>query len=54
MIVEIGPRPYVALAFPEESPFFSTGENRPPPAHIRRIRSLAELWRVHRRVLRPS
>ena len=48
MIVEIGPRPYVALAFPEESTFFSTGENR-PPAHIRRIRSLAELWRVHQR-----
>ncbi len=44
MIVEIGPRPYVALAFPEESVFFSTGEN-PPPAHISRIRSLAELWR---------
>lgn len=45
MIVEIGPRPYVALAFPEESAFFSTGEN-PTPEHIRRIRSLAELWRL--------
>src|ERR1700761_8943416 len=47
MIVEIGPRPYVALAFPEESAFFSTGEN-PPPEHVRRVRSLAELWRLVR------
>ena len=45
MILEIGPRPYVALAYPEASAFFSTGET-PPPAHVRRIGSLAELWRL--------
>ena len=45
MIIEIGPRPYVATAFPQESAFFSTGENRPPPGP-RLIRSLAELWRL--------
>ncbi|HEX3406064.1 MAG TPA: hypothetical protein VHS81_02405, partial [Caulobacteraceae bacterium] len=42
MIVEIGPRPYVALAFPEESAFYSTGEN-PPPPEVRLIKSMAGL-----------
>ena len=46
MIIEIGPRPYVATAFPEESAFFSTGENCPPPGP-RLIRSLAELCQEH-------
>ncbi len=45
MIIEIGPRPYVAAAFPEESAFFSTGETVPPPGP-RLIGSLAELWRM--------
>ena len=45
MILEIGPRPYVALAFPEASAFFSTGEN-PPSPHLRQIRSMAELTRM--------
>jgi hypothetical protein len=45
MIVEIGPRPYVAAAFAGESAFFSTGEN-PPPPDMRTIGSLGELWRM--------
>jgi hypothetical protein len=45
MILEIGPRPYVAAAFPEQSAFFSTGETPPPPG-IRLIRSLTALWRM--------
>ena len=43
MIIEIGFRPYVALAFPDESAFFSTGET-PPRPEVRLIRSMAELW----------
>src|SRR5579872_4037075 len=45
MIIEIGPRPYVAAAFAGESAFFSTGEQPPAPG-IRAIGSLAELWRM--------
>ena len=45
MIVEIGPRPYVAAAFPEEAAFFSTNDAEPPPGP-RRLRSLAELSRL--------
>jgi hypothetical protein len=45
MIIEIGPRPYVARAFPEESAFFSTGEAEPPPG-TRLVRSLVELGRL--------
>jgi hypothetical protein len=43
MILEIGFRPYVALAFPDEAVFFSTGETPPPPG-VRRVGSMAELW----------
>ena len=45
MIIEIGPRPYVASAFPDESLFFSTGEAEPPPGP-RLLRSLGELSRL--------
>jgi hypothetical protein len=46
VILEIGPRPYVAAAFPEESLFFATHPAAPAPDGVRRLRSLLALWRA--------
>jgi hypothetical protein len=48
VIVEIGPRPYVARACPDEAVFFST-DTGDPPAGIRSLGSLAALWQALRR-----
>jgi hypothetical protein len=44
MIVEIGPRPYVAAAFPESSLFFATDAPPDPIEGLTVLRSLAGLW----------
>ena len=44
MILEIGPRPYVAAAYPETSLFFATDPGSETPAGATAVRSLAALW----------
>ena len=44
MIVEIGPRPYVARSFAAGSLFFSTDSARDRPEGIARLASLGDLW----------
>ena len=44
MIVEIGPRPYVARTFAGESVFFSTDSARDRPEGVALLPSLADLW----------
>lgn len=44
MIVEIGPRPYVASAYPDASLFFATAAVEDIPAGLTRLRSLPALW----------
>ncbi|MGH6957804.1 MAG: glycosyltransferase [Caulobacteraceae bacterium] len=46
MIVEIGPRPYVARAYPAESFFFATDAAHAPAEGVRAIPSLPALWRA--------
>jgi hypothetical protein len=46
VILEIGPRPYVAAAFPEESLFFATDPSSTAPDGAPRLRSLGALWRA--------
>lgn len=46
MILEIGPRPYVATARPEDSLFFATDPAASAPDGIRALRSLGALWRA--------
>ena len=46
MIVEIGPAPYVALAYPDETLFFPTDPGHGAPDAIRRLASLGELSRA--------
>jgi hypothetical protein len=44
MIVEIGPRPYIARTYPAESAFFSTDSARDRPEGIAMLPSLGDLW----------
>jgi hypothetical protein len=44
VILEIGPRPYVAAAYPETSLFFATDPGSETPAGATAVRSLAALW----------
>jgi Glycosyl transferases group 1 len=44
MIVEIGPRPYIARTYPAESVFFSTDSARDRPDGIAVLPSLGDLW----------
>jgi hypothetical protein len=44
VIVEIGPRPYVAAAYPDESLFFATDPSAAAPEGVRTLRSLGALW----------
>lgn len=46
MIVEIGPRPFVAPAFPEEAVFFSTDPSADLPEGVRALPTLGSLWRA--------
>ncbi|MFI4935616.1 MAG: glycosyltransferase [Caulobacterales bacterium] len=46
MIVEIGDRPVIASALPDETAFFSTVSPEGPPPPYRRLGSLAALWRA--------
>lgn len=46
MILEIGPRPYVAAAFPDDALFFATDPGALAPDGVRRLRSLGALWRA--------
>jgi hypothetical protein len=43
VIVEIGPAPYVALAYPDETLFFATDRAAPAPAGVRTLGSLGAL-----------
>jgi hypothetical protein len=43
VIVEIGPAPYVALAYPDETLFFATDKSAAPPPGVRTLPSLAAL-----------
>jgi hypothetical protein len=44
MIVEIGPRPFVALAYPGETLFYPSRAASEAPAHSQVLGSLGELW----------
>ena len=44
VILEIGPRPYVAEAYPDQSLFFATDPGAAKPAGVRCLGSLAALW----------
>ena len=44
MILEIGPRPYVAEAYPDSSLFFATDPGAAAADGVRRLGSLAALW----------
>ena len=44
MILEIGPRPYVASAYPETSLFFATDPRAETPAGATTLGSLGALW----------
>lgn len=46
MIIEIGPRPYVAAAYPQDSLFFATDPASARPAGLRSLGSLSALWRA--------
>ncbi|HTX48197.1 MAG TPA: glycosyltransferase [Caulobacteraceae bacterium] len=44
MIIEIGPRPYIALAYPDETLFYSSRAAAEAPENGQVIASLGELW----------
>jgi hypothetical protein len=44
VIVEIGPAPYIAFGYPEETAFFATDPAAITPPGVRRLPSLAALW----------
>jgi hypothetical protein len=46
VIVEIGPRAYVAAAYPEETLFFATDPSAFVPESVQVLRSLGALWRA--------
>jgi hypothetical protein len=46
VILEIGPRPYVATAYPEDCLFFATDPAAAAPEAVRSLRSLGALWRA--------
>ena len=44
MIIEIGPRPYVALAYPDETLFYASRAGSEAPATNQVLGSLSDLW----------
>jgi Glycosyl transferases group 1 len=46
VILEIGPRPYIATAYPEDSLFFATDPAAAAPGGVRSLPSLGALWRA--------
>jgi len=44
VIVEIGPRPYIATAYPDEALFFATAPQEPAADSVRTLPSLGALW----------
>jgi hypothetical protein len=49
VILEIGPRPYVATAYPDTSLFFATDPGGEAPVGVMALRSLGALWSALRR-----